>query len=304
MMDSIRVDALVKRFVPGLGERATPPIGPLNFSVEQGQICALLGANGAGKSTCIKALLGLIRPTQGRTWILGEPTESPAWRGRVGYLSEQARVPDHLTPTEALRYLGSLNGLPKRRLDESVPRLLSRLDLSEASGRLIRTFSKGMQQRVGLATALLGEPEVLVLDEPMSGLDPIGRRLVRDLMIEEKSRGVSILFSTHIIPDAEALADVAVVIARGKVVAMGPLNDLMGPAEAFDVTFVQGSEELVSTPFRVRGGAREMRVPAEELEKLLARIRSSGARLITVEPVRRSIESLITPTQPRSVEES
>ena len=301
MSEGIRFERLVKRFVPGIGEPKPPQIGPVTFDVPRGKVCSLLGANGAGKSTCIKALLGLIRPTEGRTSILGEPTESEGWRGRVGYLSEQARLPDHLTAEETLRYFGTLKGLRGDQIASQIPALLARLDIGSTAKRLVRGFSKGMQQRLAIGIALLGDPEVLVLDEPMSGLDPLGRRLVRDIMIEHKERGASILFSTHIIPDAEALSDLAVVLSRGLVVVEGSLDDLLGRADSFEVTFVPGSTtEFAAFPTRVRGEAREVAVSNDGLEELLAHIRTTGGRLVTVQPLGRSLEALVDRVSSRS----
>jgi ABC-2 type transport system ATP-binding protein len=289
---ALRVEGFVKQFKPGLGEPPIAPIGPISFEVPRGEICALLGPNGAGKSTSIKALLGLVRPSSGSTFILGHPTPSDSWRGRVGYLPEQARIHEHLTAAEALAYLGRLQGLSASVIDQRSASLLGRLDLPPR--RLVRSFSKGMQQRVSIAQALLAAPELLVLDEPMSGLDPIGRKLVRDLMLEEKARGATILFSTHIIPDAEALSDRATIIAKGRLVATGSLDELMGKAELFDVTYVPRggtSVDLGDRPQRVRGEAREVGASPDDLEDVLRAIRAAGGRLITVEPVRKSLES-------------
>lgn len=302
MNTGVQFEGLTKKFVPGIGEAQPPTIGPVSFEVPQGVVCALLGANGAGKSTCIKALLGLIRPTSGRSLILGSPSESENWRGRVGYLAEQARIPEHLTAEETLSYVARLKGLPAPASSVQVAALLSRLDLGSAAKRLVRGFSKGMQQRLAVAAALLGDPDVLIFDEPMSGLDPVGRRLVRDLMIERKEHGACILFSTHILPDAEALSDQAVVLSRGAVVAEGTLDRLMGPAASFEVTFVPGAGAgTLDLPMRVRGEAREVTVPPEELETVLGRVRAAGGRLVTVEAVRRSLEALIGQT-PKTTE--
>jgi ABC-2 type transport system ATP-binding protein len=228
--DALRVLGLEKSFTRGFWRRRVPAVRGVSFVVPRGAVFALLGHNGAGKTTTLGCILGLVHPDAGEIAILGEDNRRPASRRRVGYLPEQPYFYEHLTARELLGFYARLQELPAREADAEIPALLERVGLAHRAGGSLRKFSKGMMQRLGLAQALLGRPDLLVLDEPMSGLDPIGRREVRELLAEEKERGTTILLSSHIVPDVEVLADAAVFLREGLLVGEHDL-DRSGPAE-------------------------------------------------------------------------
>jgi ABC-2 type transport system ATP-binding protein len=216
----------------------------VGFEVRRGETFGLLGPNGAGKTTTIKILLGLLRPTAGGGTLFGHPLGSIQARRCLGYLPESPYFYDYLSAGEFLELCGELSGVDRGACRVRIAQLLEELDLADAGARPMRKFSKGMLQRVGLAQALLADPEFLVLDEPMSGLDPLGRRLVRDLVLRLKGRGKTILMSTHILPDVEHLCDRVGILNRGRLVRVLDLCELTAEA--------RGGAEV-----RVRGLARD-----------------------------------------------
>jgi len=221
----LEIDGLAKSYRRGFwGRRAAPAVADVSVSVERGEIFALLGHNGAGKTTTLKAVLGLVRPDRGRITIGGVDARQRAARAKVGYLPESPYFHENLTARELLDFYGRLLGLADRRRRERTAACLELVGLADDRHRRLADCSKGMRQRIGLAQALLGEPDLLILDEPQSGLDPLGRRLVRDLLLEQKRRGVTIVFSSHIVPDVEAIADRVAVIARGRLVEIKDLR--------------------------------------------------------------------------------
>ncbi|MCU0611219.1 MAG: ABC transporter ATP-binding protein [Candidatus Eisenbacteria bacterium] len=217
----------VKKTYPGgLERRAVRALNGITFTVEPGEVVAYVGPNGAGKTTSINILLGLLRPSSGRVTVGGHlPTEAST-RARIGYLPERPYFYEQLSAVEFLRLCGKLSGLEARRIAQRTDELLDRLALSEARHRRLRHFSRGMLQRIGLAQALLHDPDLLVLDEPMSGLDPIGRQLVREMLGEAKTRGKTVLYSSHILADAELVADRAAVLVGGELKALASLGEL------------------------------------------------------------------------------
>ena len=201
----LEIQDLSKSYRVGhLRPRRQPAVQGLSLSVERGEIFGFLGPNGSGKTTTLKVLIGLVRPDSGRIQILGHPHEARAWRYAVGYLPEQPYLYDYLTPLEYLDYVGRLFGLAPAVRRDRARMLLEKVGLARAATLPLRRFSKGMTQRVGLAQALMNDPELVLLDEPMSGLDPLGRRLVRDIILDLRERGKTVFFSTHILSDAES----------------------------------------------------------------------------------------------------
>lgn len=223
----LKVTNLQKTFHIGFFRKRVEAVRSLDFSVEQGEIFGLLGPNGAGKTTTIKTIIGLIRPTAGKVTIHNENASSPKARQRVGYLPENPYFHEYLTPKELLMFHGRLAGLSSRELSSRAVSLIERVGLKAAAKRPLRKFSKGMLQRIGLAQAILTKPELLILDEPMSGLDPIGRRFVVDLMQELNQQGTTILFSSHILSDIERLCHRVVILNQGAKVAEGTIETLI-----------------------------------------------------------------------------
>jgi ABC-2 type transport system ATP-binding protein len=213
----LSIDGLRKSYRRGFwGRRAAPAVDGLSLTVARGEIFALLGHNGAGKTTTLKAVLQLVRPEAGRIEICGVDARRPEARARVGYLPEAPYFHENLTAGELLDFYGKLLGLSRQRRRERATACLEQVGMGAEIKRRLADCSKGMRQRVGLAQALLGEPELLILDEPQSGLDPLGRRQVREILLEQKRRGVTVIFSSHIVPDVEAVADRVAMIRHGR----------------------------------------------------------------------------------------
>ncbi len=212
----LAVQGLHKAYRRGFwGRRGAPAVADLSFSVARGEIFALLGHNGAGKTTTLKAILGLVRPERGTIEICGVDAQRPESRARVGYLPEAPYFHENLTAGELLDFYGKLLGMDRGRRRERTRTCLELVGMASEFGRRLGDCSKGMRQRVGLAQALLAEPDLLILDEPQSGLDPLGRRQVREILLDQKSRGVTVIFSSHIVPDVEAVADRVAMIRHG-----------------------------------------------------------------------------------------
>jgi ABC-2 type transport system ATP-binding protein len=224
---AIATHRLSKTYRLGFRAREVRALAELDLAVEQGSIYGFVGPNGAGKSTTIKILVGLVRASSGTATLLGRPIDDPAARLAIGYLPENPSFHDFMRPLEVLRYLGRLSGLRGADLDRRAEELLERVGLAGARDLTIRKFSKGMVQRLGLAQALVHDPPLLVLDEPMSGLDPIGRKDVRDLVLELRRRGKTVFFSTHILSDVETICDRAGMLLGGRMVREGPLQTLL-----------------------------------------------------------------------------
>jgi ABC-2 type transport system ATP-binding protein len=225
----LEVEGLEKTFVLGFFRKKVHALRGVTFQARQGEIFGVLGPNGAGKTTTLKVLVGLIFADRGMARVFGEPAPSPRAARRIGYLPESPYFYEYLRPLEFLDFYGRLFGIPAAERRKRARALLERVGLTHAMDRPLRKFSKGMLQRVGLAQALINDPELLILDEPMTGLDPIGRKEVRDLILDEHRRGKTIVFSSHILADVELLCHRVAIIQQGKVVDEGPLSTLLRP---------------------------------------------------------------------------
>ncbi len=223
----IRVERLKKEFRQGLFMRRVLAVKEISFQVERGDIFGFLGPNGAGKTTTIKMLTGLISPSGGHAELFGERVPSRRALARVGFLPENPYVYPYLTPTEFVELCARLSGLKGRAVRQRTQSVLEQVGVAYAADRPVRRLSKGMLQRTGLAAALVADPELLILDEPMSGLDPVGRKEVRDLIFEERRRGRTIFFSTHILNDVELLCDRVAILKKGEVVVSGRIAELL-----------------------------------------------------------------------------
>ena len=223
----LSVEKLAKTFVKPFTGKKVEAVRGVSFEVKRGDIFGFLGPNGAGKTTTIKMLTGLIFPTGGKATILGESVPSSDAMGKVGFLPENPYVYPYLTPREFVSLCGRLNGMGGKHLALEVERVIERVGITYAIDRRVGALSKGMLQRTGFAAAIVHSPELLILDEPMSGLDPVGRKEVRDLIVEEARAGRTVFFSSHILSDVELLCDHVCILRKGEVVAGGAIKDLL-----------------------------------------------------------------------------
>jgi ABC-2 type transport system ATP-binding protein len=294
---ALSIDGLYKSFDPGLFERRVDVLTGLTLEVRRGETFGFLGPNGAGKTTTIKAITGLIRPDRGRISICGLPHDRLEARGRIGFMAESPYVYNHLTGREFLEFHAELLGLPRHQIAGRVDELLELVSMGSHAGRPMRTFSKGMLQRLSLAQALLGRPELLILDEPMSGLDPVGRRDVRDIILAEKERGTTVFFSSHIIPDVETICDRVAILVDGRLRAVGEVRDLVAQeADAYELTFVGLDGNALETPLlAIHQGSDAwwVRVASEHRDRLIRELADAGARLVALSPVRSTLEEFV-----------
>jgi ABC-2 type transport system ATP-binding protein len=289
---------LVKRFRPTLFGKKVAALKGVSFAVDEGECFGLLGQNGAGKTTAIKILTGLLEADEGEATLLGRSSRESTARRELGYLPENPYFHEHLTPIEGLDLYGRLVGLTRAEIQARAPALLERVGLTDAAARRLRGFSKGMRQRFGLAAALLHEPPLLLLDEPLSGLDPGGRLLVKEVILEQRRAGRTVLLCSHVLADVQELCDRVVVLDRGEVVRSGTIHELLESApRSFELCAEQVDEELrnriaaVATLYRMSGDVITARLPGAELGPgFAAEVHAHGARLLSLVPERESLE--------------
>jgi ABC-2 type transport system ATP-binding protein len=301
-VDAIRTENLTKSYSVGFWRpRPYRALDALSLGVGQGEVFGFLGPNGAGKTTTLKLLMQLIFPTSGRAEILGRPVGDVAVKRRIGYLPENPYFYDHLTAEELLEYFAALFGLAPAERRRRTAALLDEVGIGGERRLQLRKFSKGMLQRVGIAQALVNDPEVVFLDEPMSGLDPLGRREIRHLILRLRDRGATVFFSSHVLADAEALCSQVAIVVHGKLVSSGHLSDLLALR-------VRGWELVVSGVPRATvdrlgpaiaaatplGGDRwALELPlSSPPEQLLADLASHGAALVSLNPIRDTLEDV------------
>lgn len=301
MADSlIRVEGLEKTFRQGFLMRRVAAVRGISFKVERGAVFGFLGPNGAGKTTTIKILMGLIAATRGEAFLFGLPVSTTKARTKVGFLPENPYIYPYLTPLEFVRLCAGLSGVERHLVETRSMEVLERVGMGHAAERPVRRLSKGMLQRTGLAAALVGEPELLVLDEPMSGLDPIGRKEVRELILAEQHRGRTIFFSSHILSDVETLCDQVAILQAGKVVVSGRLDELLGrDTNCTEVVFGSVPSGEVDGLCRAFDVVREVagRVVVSvdgqsKLDEVLRYGLSRGLSVIEVSPRQETLEDL------------
>jgi ABC-2 type transport system ATP-binding protein len=295
---AIDVRDLRKTYRTPFARKKVEALRGVTFTVERGTIYGFVGPNGAGKTTTIRTLMGLIRPTGGTATILGHPIPSRAARFKLGFLPESPYFYDYLTVGELLDLAGRLFGVPHAERKKRADELIDRVGLARARSQSLKKFSKGMLQRAGLAQALMNDPELVVLDEPMSGLDPIGRKEVRDLILELRDKGKTVFFSSHILTDIEAIADHVAIVARGQLTAQGTPAQLIERASlGTDVTIRIAGEvdDLTQGATRVRRTGDELSLtlpPEADVDAWLARVRDKGGKVISVAPRHETLEDL------------
>jgi ABC-2 type transport system ATP-binding protein len=296
----LRVEALAKTFRKPFTGKKVLAVRGVSFEVRRGEIFGFLGPNGAGKTTTLKMLTGLIAPTSGKASLFGEPAPSPSAMRRVGFLPENPYVYPYLTPREFVTLCARLNGASGRGLRERVEATIARVGIADAIDRSVQNLSKGMLQRAGLAAAIVHAPEMLMLDEPMSGLDPVGRKEVRDLILEERAAGRTVFFSSHILSDVEMLCDRVCILKKGEVVVSGTIHDLLDVGTRKSEITLAG----VEAPLRARleksghalrdlGAAVTFEVSGDDaVTSVLKMALEDGARVESVMPKRETLEDL------------
>lgn len=301
MIPALAIENLTQDYTTGFWrKRSLRALDGLSLRVEAGEVFGFLGPNGAGKTTTFKILMRMQRPTAGTARILGCALDDLAMRARIGYLPEQPYFYDYLTAREFLLYCGVLCNLPKQAAAVRTETLLAQVGLTEAAAQPLRKFSKGMLQRVGLAQALINDPEMLFLDEPMSGLDPLGRREVRDLIARLRQKGKTIFFSSHILTDVEAMCDRVAILHRGRLVESGKLSDILKARSNELEAVISGVNETALAALRgfalelqpTPQGARVRLRSDRDLARLVDITQQAAGRVVSLNPVRESLEDL------------
>ncbi|MGK5084956.1 ABC transporter ATP-binding protein [Bdellovibrionota bacterium FG-1] len=300
MADVVEISNVDRVFRSGFWLRRTQVLHQVSLAVPQQSVFGLVGANGAGKTTLIQLIVGIRKPTRGSVLIGGLPAWTLQARARVGYLPERPYFYDHLRGEDFLRFFGALSGLTRAQVRDRIPQVLAAVGMTEARKIELKKYSKGMLQRIGIAQAILHDPALLVLDEPMSGLDPVGRKEIRELIIALAAQGRTVFFSSHVISDVEAICDRVALIRKGQVVRTGPVQALLpehepkvelglGNVSVERVAALSGMEAVRAMPDGVRALAQGQSAVDRALEVLVP----GGARVLWVTPVRPSLEDLL-----------
>lgn len=293
----IETENLTKEYRFGVGRGKTLALDRLTLEVGEGDIFGFLGPNGAGKTTTLKILLGLIMPTRGHARLFGEEVGNIRVKERIGFLPESPYFYDYLTAGEFLSFYGKLFGIGKKVLEERTDLLLNQVGLSTCIDLQLRKFSKGMLQRIGIAQALINDPRLVILDEPMSGLDPIGRKEVRDLILQLKHQGKTIFFSSHIIPDVEMLCDRVAILIKGKLHNVGKLGEILEARVKYVEVAVRGLKDQLTSIGSIPGEVIQtgenalIRVYNEsDVDAVLDKIKDIKGKLVSVLPMRDTLE--------------
>lgn len=295
----LEIKNLVKDFSTGFLRRKTRVLADVTFAVDHGEIFGFVGPNGAGKTTTFKAILGLIPVSHGSIKLYDKDISDVTLKSSIGYLPESPYFYDYLTGEELLEYMGNLHGMNRDLIRERVDVLLEKVKMAHARKLQLRNYSKGMLQRIGIAQALINDPDFLILDEPMSGLDPIGRREIRDLILEQKKMGKTILISSHILADIESLCDRVGVIIDGRVVSTGVLADLLRGIQTDYEILIRCDKALLTDQLKKtvksmdeRAGYIVLRFDETDRDNVLKNILDIDAEIVSLYPLRRSLEGL------------
>lgn len=299
MTTLIEVSGLRKQYRSSFGKSKITALDGIDFQVQEGELFGLLGPNGAGKTTTVKILLGLTHATEGTASVCGLPVSNPESRRRVGYLPEGHKIPNYLTARQALSIFGRMSGMETSTIKARIPLLLDQVRMGQWADVRIKKFSKGMTQRLGLACAMIHSPQVLLLDEPTDGVDPVGRREIRDILRAEADRGTAVLLNSHLLSEIERTCDRVAVLRGGKVAASGRVDDLTRQVATYKMVATPIDDSLLSS-FRESGAGVE-RVnghmvlsvtDVEHLNALVDQLRSRGGMLSELTPVRSTLEDI------------
>ena len=310
MNQIIKTIDLTKEFQPSFSLRKVKALMDLSLEVTQGEVFGFLGPNGAGKTTTFKLLVGLLHPTRGKILLWGENHYRIELKSKIGFLPESPYFYNYLKAKEYLHLCGQLFGINFMECQKKIDTLLERVGLITHKNSLIKTFSKGMLQRLGLAQALINDPELLIFDEPMSGLDPLGRKEVRDIMLELKAQGKTIIFSTHILSDVETVCDRVGIIIKGKLKDCGPIENLLNPKiKSFEICIKDLPIETINNlrerglSLIQRGKEAFIRIEEVEVNDLLQELLKKGGELISLMPRKETLEDIYV-SQIQSLEKS
>ncbi|MBW1871669.1 MAG: ABC transporter ATP-binding protein [Deltaproteobacteria bacterium] len=301
---AIKIESLTKTFRTGLRRKLTRALCGLDLEVARGEVFGFLGPNGAGKTTAIKILVGLLKQNSGQAYLLGRSIHDPQARQKVAYLPEMPDFYDYLNPIEFLKHCGRLSGLSNQQLIKKTPELLEKVGLNPAEKRPLRKFSKGMLQRVGIAQTMLADPELYILDEPMGGLDPLGRRWVKKLILDLGQAGKTIFFSSHILAEAEAVCDRVAFLQHGRLIAQGSLSEILQTHTGNWEILVAGQqvkkdEKIMAFTSSFRHAAQDtILIPAAEIEmkQLLEALLAKDYQVQSVNQHHASLEEVFIQT--------
>ena len=286
----LEFDNLTKEYRNFPSRKRLRALDQFTLKVEQGEIFGFLGPNGAGKSTAIHLAMGFMRPTHGSGLMLGDPFGTPRTRRRVGFLAENVAL-YHRRAERLVRFYGALNSMGGSYLKKRAREALEAVGLQDISGRNVGKFSRGMLQRIGLAQALVNDPELLILDEPTSALDPLARVAVREFLLQARDQGKTIFLSSHLLSEVELVCDRVAVLHRGKLMRMGKTSELLQAGEQLEIV----ARNIAISAFAgavVRNGTVSFVVPAKEQRTALGMVWQSGGSVVSVNPVRRSLEQM------------
>jgi len=308
MNQIIKTIDLTKKFQTSFPFRKVVALADLSLEVTRGEVFGFLGPNGAGKTTTFKLLLGLLHPTRGKIFLWGEDHKKIELKSKIGFLPESPYFYNYLKAKEYLHLCGQLCGITFKKRQHKINFLMERVGLQDHKNGLIKTYSKGMLQRLGLAQALINDPELLILDEPMSGLDPLGRKEVRDIMLELKAQGKTIIFSTHILSDVETVCDRVGIIIMGKLSDCGPIENFLNPKiKSFEICIKGLPIETINNlrerglPLIQRGEEAFIRIEEVKVNDLLHDLLNKGGELISLIPRKETLEDLYV-SQIKSIE--
>jgi ABC-2 type transport system ATP-binding protein len=298
MTPVLKTHSLTKTYRSPIAQRKVKAVDDLSFEVYEGEIFGFLGPNGAGKTTTTKILAGLLTPTSGEAYIFGKPLEETSVKQRIGFLPEQPYFYPYLTGAELLDFSAQLFGIRRRERNKRTDQLLAAVGLENAARMRISSYSKGMLQRIGLAQALVNDPELLILDEPLGGLDPVGRKDIRDLILEMKEKGKTVFFSSHILPDVEMICDRVGILISGRLISVGRLDELLAEkVESVEITAESLSEsdldDLRERASRVLVSGEKVMIVVESFEdghEIQRKILNRGGRVLSVVPRRKTLE--------------
>ena len=293
-MTVVETYSLSKVYVSSFGKKRVRALNELNLAINKGTIFGLLGPNGAGKTTLVKLLLRIIFPTFGSAKMLGEDINNYKLKKSIGYLPENHKYPSYLKGGEVLRFFGKLSGIDGKNLDKKIDELLELVKLSQWKKTKVKAYSKGMMQRLGLAQALINDPELIFLDEPTDGVDPIGRKEIRDILVELKSRQKTIFLNSHLLSEVELITDRVGILNKGKLLREGTVKELTEKKEEYKLVIENTSEilDLGSTTKQTDGSYLVKVSDINELNKIIDNIRGKGILLKEIVPLKSTLEEM------------